>query len=115
MATPKINTAIPKRRYQYGEFTITVLGDIDSGDGTDYRWICAVATEADPTPGLFISAERTDEISGACCRMRVSMADGSQLLGESDRYADLDPFVDEALDVAARILGLGDEVPLRLS
>jgi hypothetical protein len=43
MSIPTITTAIPLRRYQYGEFVVTVLGDIESPDAVRYRYILAVA------------------------------------------------------------------------
>ena len=40
-AFPKIKTAIPQRRYQYGDYLVTVLGEIESGDDRDYRFVAA--------------------------------------------------------------------------
>lgn len=116
MSTPQIQTAMPKRRYQLGEFVVTVLGDIESGDGRDYQWIFAVATEADPQPGLFVCAERADpdEREQGRFRMRVAMAEGSRVVGYSDRWENLDPFVEEAVKVVTTMLDLGDEEPYRM-
>jgi len=111
MSVPSIKTAIPLRRYQYGEFIITVLGDIESDDPVRYRYIMAVATEADPTPGLFLSCERGGADSFT---LRASMADGSQVLGESETLGDQETFAREALKVVATMLDLSDEVPHRL-
>lgn len=116
MSAPQIQTAMPKRRYQLGEFVITVLGEVESGDGHDYQWIFAVATEAEPQPGLFVCAERTgpEERGEGRFRMRVAMAEGSQVVGYSDRWENLEPFVEEATRVITTMLDLGDEVPYRL-
>ena len=111
MSLPSIKTAIPQRRYQYGEFIITVLGDIESDDPVRYRYLMAVATEADPTPGLFLSCERSGQEGFT---LRVSMADGSQVLGESTALGDQETFVREALKIVATMLDLSDEVPHRL-
>lgn len=111
MSIPRINTAIPMRRYQYGEFVVTVLGDIDSPDPVRYRYVMAVAQEGNPTPGLFLSAERG---SDDACDLRVSMADGSQVLESSPAFCDLDLFVKEALQVISSMLNLSDEMPHRL-
>lgn len=111
MSAPNIKTAIPLRRYQYGEFLLTVLGDVESDDPVGYRYIMAVATESDAKPGLFISAER-DPAAGYV--LRASMADGSQLLGGSEVFGDLERFVKEALGVVATMLDLSDEVPHQL-
>jgi len=58
MNKPGIMTAMPRRRYRYGEFTVVVLGDIESSDGIDYRYIMAVVKGADPEPGLYLTAKR---------------------------------------------------------
>ena len=111
MSFPTIHTAIPLRRYQYGEFVITVLGDIESPDVANYRYIIAVAQEGNPHPGLYLSAERS--VDGDC-DLRVSMADGSQVLETSPAFCDLDLFVKEALQVISTMLSLDDEMPHRL-
>jgi hypothetical protein len=33
---PRILTALPRRRYQFGDYGATLLGEIESGDGIDY-------------------------------------------------------------------------------
>ncbi|GAB4298475.1 hypothetical protein [Sulfurivermis fontis] len=111
MSFPTITTAIPLRRYQYGEFVVTVLGDIESPDAVRYRYVLAVAQEGNPRPGLFVSAERgTDGV----CDLRVSMADGSQVLDSSPAFCDLELFVKEALQIVSTLLNLSDEMPHRL-
>ncbi len=47
MDAPKIQTAIPQRRYQFGEYTGVVLGDIESGDDVKYRYILALVREGE--------------------------------------------------------------------
>lgn len=111
MAIPNIETAVPLRRYLYGEFLLTVLGDIESADPVHYRYILAVATEADPTPGLFVSAER----DGGGYALRVSMADGSQVVGSSAQFGELERFTREAMAIVSTMLDLGDEVHHPLS
>lgn len=111
MSFPTIATAIPLRRYQYGEFVVTVLGDIESPDTVNYRYILAVAQEGNPRPGLYLSAERGAD---GACDLRVSMADGSQVLDSSPAFCDLNLFVKEALQVVSTLLDLSDEIPHRL-
>ncbi len=117
MNKPKIITAIPQSRYKLGGFLITVLGEIESGDGVDYRYIAAVVSEGDPEPGLYITAEReaSGPGRGRMQAMRVVMRDGSQVVGSSDRWNELGLFVEDALDIVARILDLQDEEPYPLS
>jgi hypothetical protein len=113
MSTPHIKTAVPKRRYQYGEFMVTVLGEVESDDPVEYRWIFAVATETNPQPNLFLTAER-EGLGDREYTLRVSMADGEQVLGRSERWRDLDAFVEGAMEIIGRMLELGDETPHRL-
>lgn len=108
MSFPKISTAIPLRRYLYGEFVITVLGDIESPDEARYRYILAVNQEGNPKPGLFVCAERGQE---GACDLRVAMADGSQVLESSPLFCDLEHFIREGLQVISTLLNLGDEMP----
>ena len=117
MNKPKIVTAIPQRRYKLGNFLITVLGEIESADGNDYRYIAAVASEGDPNPGLYITAERalSDNQGKSDLVMRIVMHDGAQVLGSSDRWNRLDPFVTDMLEIVARVLDLQDEEPYPLS
>ena len=113
MRKPGFKTAIPKRRYKLGEFTIVVLGEIESSDGIDYRYILAVVQGQDPEPGLYITAEKSVAPAGGYS-MRVAMKDGAEVIGSSADWGSLDPFVDEALGVVSRMLNLGDETPYRL-
>lgn len=105
-----IKTAIPKRRYQLGEFIVTVLDEIESDDGIDYRYILATSREGEAQPMLFISAER----SAQGLALRASMPDGSQLLGHDEGLKDIDRFTDTAIQLVIRMLDLQDEVPHRL-
>lgn len=111
---PAIATAIPRRRYRLGEFTVTVLGDIDSKDGRDYRYIAAVICGQDPEPGLYLTAEAGGPEEKGGLAMRLIMQDGAEVLDRSERWADLDAFVDEALRIITRMLKLTDETPYRL-
>lgn len=111
---PAIRTAIPRRRYRLGEFTLTVLGDIESGDGIDYQYIMAVIQGQDPEPGLYITAERPDTPGGRELLMRLVMRDGAEVIGSSDQWVSLDMFTGEAIDIVSRILNLSDETPYQL-
>jgi len=111
---PGILTAIPKRRYKLGEFTLTVLGDIDSSDGVDYCYIAAVIQGQDPEPGIYVTAEQAGPGQEAEYSMRFIMHDGDEVIGRSDQWGDLDAFVDEVLGIVSRVLSLSDEVPYQL-
>ena len=111
MHKPGIQTAIPKRRYRLGEFTVTVLGDIDSNDGIDYRYIAAVIQGQDPEPGIYLTAEHEGAVG---LTMRLVMRDGTEVIGSSEQWGELDAFVHEVLDIVARVLSLTDETPYQL-
>ena len=112
---PGIATAIPKRRYKLGEFTLIVLGDIESKDGIDYQYIMAVIRGEDPEPGVYITAERGNEAGSREFSMRFIMRDGSEVIGSSSQWNDLDAFVGEATGIVTRVLSLSDETPYRLT
>lgn len=111
MSKPSIVTAIPLRRYTFGEFTLTVLGDIDTRDAVNYRYILAVVQGDDPEPGLYLTAEQGggDELA-----MRIMMRDGDEVIGHSGAWRELDVFVEEALRIVSQVLNLSDETPYRL-
>ena len=111
MKKPGIQTAIPVRRYRYGEFTLTVLGEIESSDDIRYVWVMAVIQGQDPEPGLYLTAEQA---AGSGYDMRIIMQDGEELIGSSEQWADLDAFFEEAVKVVSRVLNLTDEVPYQL-
>ena len=115
MNKPGIVTAIPRRRYRYGEFTVVVLGDIESSDGIDYRYIMAVVKGEDPEPGLYLTAEKT----GGGGRqsdytMRIIMRDGAEMIATSPSWDDLDAFVRDGLEIVNEVLELSDEVPYQV-
>ena len=113
MCKPAFKTAIPKRRYKLGEFSIVVLSEVESEDGIDYQYILAVVQGQDSEPGLYITAEKA-ATSGGAYAMRVCMKDGTEVIGSSAQWGSLDPFIDEALGIVSRVLNLGDETPYRL-
>ena len=115
MNKPGIMTAIPRRRYRYGEFTVIVLGDIESSDGIDYRYIMAVVKGADTEPGLYLTAENAGGIGRQSdYAMRILMRDGAEVLATSPAWGDLEAFVREGLDIVGEVLDLSDEVPYQL-
>jgi hypothetical protein len=114
---PLIRTAIPRRRYQVGEFIVSLLGDIDSGDGVEYAHILAFVREGEAKPVFYVCAERNPpgERSEGSHRLRVVNSAMSEVLGHSDRWRDAEAFAEEALELGAQALGLGDETPYRLT
>ena len=114
MNKPGIVTAIPRRRYRLGEFSLVVLGEIESNDERDYRYIMAVVQGDDPQPGIYLTAERNREAGNSGFDMRLVMRDGEDVIGSSADWQDLDAFTDEAIRIVSQILNLGDEEPYRM-
>ncbi len=111
---PVIRTAIPKRRYRVGDQNVTVLGEIESGDGVNYRWIMAFVQDGEARPGLFVCAEKNPPGSDAAYRLRVVNSAMSEVLDQADSWGDLDAFAEEALKLGTSALGLGSEPAARL-
>jgi hypothetical protein len=115
MNMPGIITAIPRRRYRYGEFSVVVLGDIASSDGIDYQFIMAVVKGADSEPGLYVTAEKTGGTGQhSDYSMRILMKDGAEVIATSPAWGELEAFVQEGLEIVGEVLGLSDEVPFQL-
>jgi hypothetical protein len=115
MNKPRIMTAIPRRRYRYGEFTVVVLGDIESSDGIDYRYIMAVVKGTDPEPGLYVTAEKAGRVGRQSdYTMRIVMRDGAEVIATSPSWGELDAFVQDGLEIVSEVLELSDEVPYQL-
>lgn len=117
MERPKIQTAIPQRRYQLGVYQAVVLGEIESGDARRYQYILALVREGEAQPAFYVTAEKNPrqmaQEQGAF-RLRAIAAGLDEELGSSDRWGDIEAFVEEGLALAAQTLGLSDKTPQRL-
>jgi hypothetical protein len=110
--TPKIRTAVPRRRYQFGEFNAVLLGEVDSDDERAYAHVLALIPEGAGEPTLYVTAEPNNEEGGTGShRLRVYTADDGRDLGAADDWADVEPFTEAAFEVASRVLKLSDETP----
>ncbi len=116
MEAPKIITAVPQRRYQYGKYQAVLLGEIESGDGVCYRYILALVREGEARPECFVTCEQNVSAHAAVGRYRLRVI--SRYLNEeiesADRFGDIETFATEGLALAAHVLGLTGEEPLRL-
>ena len=115
-AFPKILTAIPQRRYQYGDYGVTILGDVESGDYHTYRYVAAFVREGERQPQLFIVAEilppgKREQGSHALRVINVAM---DEVLDVDERWARVSDFVDQALRTGAQMLGLEQEQPYQV-
>lgn len=117
MDAPKIQTAIPQRRYRFGEYTGVVLGDIESGDDVKYRYILALVREGENRPSFYVTAEKNPRrrAQEGSHRLRVITQGLDEEIACSDAWEDLDAFCAEAFAVAAKVLGLSDEQPVAIT
>jgi len=113
MKAPGIRTAIPQRRYKLGDFSIVVLGDIESDDGVDYRYVFATVQDGAQEPQFYVLSIRSPGATGDFA-LRVLSPELDRELDVSGRWRDLDLFCDQAIALAQQVLSLGDEQPHRL-
>lgn len=111
MNAPKIQTAIPLRRYRLGAYTAVVLGEIESSDGIEYRYILALVREGEARPRVYVTAEKNPRARAqeGSHRMRVIMETLEEDRGSSDRWGDPDVFAAEGLSLVAGMLGLAEQ------
>ena len=89
---PTIKTAIPKRRYQLGDHSASLLGEIESGDARHYRYILAVRT-GEREPVLYVCAALAERADGAY-RLRVVSELMTEVVDTNDRWGELDAFAE---------------------
>ncbi|MDD3448901.1 MAG: hypothetical protein PHF72_07715 [Gammaproteobacteria bacterium] len=116
MDAPRIGTAIPKRRYQLGEYGLVVLGEVASLDGRDYTWIMALTRDGEARPDLFVTSEANPpgEREQGSHRLRVIAASGEKVLGSSDGLSDIDNFATVAIGITKQLFKLEDEQEMQL-
>ena len=115
MALPKIQTAIPVRRYKYGEYTATLLADISSKDGVNYRFLMALVKDGGTNPEVYITHEQTVEGSTDRYRTRVLTADNEHIIDQQVQALKQAAFCDFALNGIQQMFGLSDEQAVLLS
>ena len=116
MDAPIIATAIPRRRYQIGDFSAVILGEVTSRDERLYEYVMALVPDGEQEPVLYITAERVNlpETGEQVSIVRVIAEGGERSFGPDRRWQDLDLFAEDALAMARRVMGLGQEEAMRL-
>tara|TARA_R110002049_G_scaffold147342_1_gene310078 strand:- start:43393 stop:43740 length:348 start_codon:yes stop_codon:yes gene_type:complete len=115
MALPTIQSAIPKRRYQFGEFTITLLHDITSSDSVSYLFIVAVLREGASKPEVYITCEATTSNEENTYRIRVLSEQDEYIISEDRQWRHEQAFCDFALKGIQQMFELTDESPILIS
>lgn len=113
---PQIKTALPKRRYQIGDHAATLLGEIESADDHQYRFILALVPMGEQEPLLYVTSEpaSADRRSQGAYDLRVISQSLTDVLDTADRWEHLDSFADQAIDLAQQILGLRNHQVIKL-
>lgn len=113
---PIIHTAIPQRRYRLGAFNVTLLGEVESGDGIEYRYILAFVEEGNSHPSLYLCSERNSpgEREAGSHRLRLVNEAMSEVLSSADAWRDMETFAQEGLRIGATTLALQSEQPVQL-
>lgn len=113
---PVIKTAIPKRRYQLGGYTASLLGEIECGDNRVYRYILAFVRLGRNEPELYVCSEPAPpgDLAAGSYRLRVQSESLSEVVDTDERWGDLDTFATQALRLGAQALGLQREQVVRL-
>lgn len=116
MSEPHIITAIPLQRHQIGGFVATVLGEIQSDDPVQYRYIMAIVEDGKQKPAMYVISELNagDSAGEGRYSLRVVMGDQEKLLNPSDEWGDIDKFSLAGMGIIAKLMRLEDEQPVRL-
>lgn len=110
---PAIKTAIPKHRYQLSDYSATVLGDIETGDGRRYRWILALVPMGETQPSLYVCCEFGRSAEGRY-DIRVVNETMSEVVDSADHWSDLEAFSEMAVDLSKQVLGMQNEQAMKL-
>ena len=113
---PVIRTAIPKRRYQIGDHSATLLGEIESGDAQAFRYLLAFVPLGQREPTLYVGAEITPprEVAQGRYRLRLITEALAEVMDSDDRWGDMDTFAEQAIKLGVQALGLQREAVIRL-
>lgn len=113
---PVIKTAIPKHRYQIGEFGASLLGDIESGDAHSYRYILAFVQTGQAEPSLYVCAEQNLPAGTGAggYGLRVINEVMSEVVDTGKQWGDLDRFAEQGLKLGMQALGLQQEQIVQL-
>ncbi len=116
MKVPSIKTAIPRRRYEIDTFNVVVLGDIESDDPVNYKYIMAFVEMGESEPLLYITSEENppNQREHGRYRVRVMMSGEERDMGSDEFPGDLEQFTEYGLQLASRMLQLMEEEPIRL-
>jgi hypothetical protein len=113
---PLITTAIPKRRYQIGDYSASLLGEIASGDERVFRYILAFVAMGQREPSLYVCSEQSPPAESDRGRYRLRLINEamSEIMEQDDRWGELDAFAEQAVQLGMQALGLHGAQVMRL-
>ena len=116
MNKPDIKTAIPRRRYQIGDFVATILAEVESHDPIKYCYIMALVQDGKNEPSLYVTAETNppNRRNQGRYLVRVILGNDSKVMESADKWGDIEKFSNFALGIAAKLYQLMDEEPVQL-
>ncbi|HID46076.1 MAG TPA: hypothetical protein EYP34_10015 [Chromatiaceae bacterium] len=116
MTKPHIKTAVPKRRYEIDNFSVLLLGDIESTDPVNYKYIMAFVDVSETEPMMYIISEENppNQREHGRYRVRVLYGHDERDMGSDEFPGDLDQFTEYGMQLASRLLQLTEEEPIRL-
>jgi len=107
MSAPGIKTAIPRHRFRVGAHEAVLLGDVESTDHAQYRYILAVVLEGQKEPTWFATAEpRSRAYRGPHALCLYTEDGGREEIDVSREWADAEAFAHRALALACERLGV---------
>ena len=122
MRKPSISTAIPKRRYKFGVYTIVVLGEIESKGNVGYEYLLAAVKDGQDHPEVYITCEKatTAEADKGTHIVRVFATQlepqqTGKIIDQADTWKDEERFIAYALSGFRQMLQLQDEQVILLS
>lgn len=112
---PTITTAIPKARYQIGDYSATLLSEVQSPDARSYRYILAFVPDGQREPRFYVCCESaSDPARPRLCDLRVVSEALTEVVDSSERWADAEAFADQALELGVQALGLSKQQIVKL-
>ena len=115
MAIPHIQSALPRKRYQFGEFSITLLTDIQSNDCENYVYILAAIRDGSTQPEVYITCEAITLDEKPTYRVRLRSDQQEHIISTESHWGNEKKFCEFALEGIKQMFELTDEEPKLLN
>ena len=122
MQKPDISRAIPMQRYKFGAYIIVVLGEIESNDDINYKYLLAAIKEGHNEPEVYITCEEASAENSSqgthivrVFAKQLGQQGSGKIIDQSNSWASREAFITYALSGFQQMLQLQDEQPALLS